>query len=71
MNISIKHIGSGKRGSPAKAILMTIENWGDILSTDITNLQGRVDDNLIQSLRQIADELQEQNDLIDNKNTEQ
>lgn len=50
---------------------MIVSTGGTSIETDITNLKGRVDDDLIQSLRQIADELQEQNDLIDNKNSEQ
>ena len=70
MNLSIRRIGGSSR-TPAKIIEMIVSTGGASIETDITNLKGRVDDDLIQSLRQIADELQEQNDLIDNKNSEQ
>jgi len=70
MNLSIRRIGGSSR-TPAKIIEMIVSTGGSSIETDITNLKGRVDDDLIQSLRQIADELQEQNDLIDNKNSEQ
>ena len=64
MEISIRHIGH----SPVKAsniIEMTITDWGGnaTITESITDLNGHVDENLIMALRNIADELENQNRL--------
>lgn len=64
MEISIRHIGSSA-GHPARCIELTVNDYGNILVSDITDLKGRVDEDFIQNLRDIADELEEQNKLID------
>jgi len=66
MEISIRHIGH----SPVKAsniIEMTVTDWGGnaTITESITNLKGNVDENLIMALREIADELENQNRLTD------
>lgn len=64
MEISIRHIGH----SPVKAsniIEMTVTDWGGnaSITESITDLNGHVDENLIMALRNIADELENQNRL--------
>ncbi len=64
MEISIRHIGH----SPVKAsniIEMTVTDWGGnaAITESITDLNGNVDENLIMALREIADELENQNKL--------
>jgi len=63
MDISIKHYGSSN-GDPSKIIEMTAKYYGNIVTADITNIKGEVDVNLIMALRDIADELEEQNRLL-------
>ena len=63
MEIKIRQIG-GSMGRPASIIELTVyENGSQIVST-VTNLKGIVDAELISNLRQIADDLEEQNTLI-------
>lgn len=45
---------------------MTVENWGSTITTDVTDLNSFVDTNLIENLRQVAEELENHNiDLIE------
>jgi len=53
---------------PASIIELVIECDNARLSETITNLNGIVDVELIHSLRQIADRLEEQNNLINEQN---
>lgn len=63
MNISLKHYGNS-RINPSKIIEITVEIDGNKMVEDVTNLKGIVDEKLIQQLRNIADELEEQNNLV-------
>lgn len=63
MKITLRHIGS-VRGSASKIIEMTVESYSTYISKDITNLDGTVDQQLIDNLREVADTLTEQNELI-------
>jgi len=63
MNLSLKHYGS-TNGSPSKIIEMTVDYYGNKIVADITDLKGRVDEALIIRLRDIADDLEQQNELL-------
>lgn len=63
MNISIKHYGNS-RVMPSKIIEITVESDGNRVVEDVTNIKGFIDERLIQSLRNIADELEQQNVLV-------
>jgi len=52
-----------KKGSTATIIELTVDGTNVSLTEDITNLHGYVDSDLIESLRMIADELEEHNNL--------
>lgn len=66
MDFKTKHIGS-YGGNPAKIIELTIEGWNSTMTEDVTDLNGTVDINFINSLRNLADELEEQNEKILNE----
>jgi len=57
MEITLRHIGS-------TIIEMTVEDMGCTITTDVTDLYGLVDENLIQNLRNIANELEEHNEKL-------
>lgn len=40
---------------------LKVTSWGTEITEDITDLNGLVDENFIQSLREVADELEDQN----------
>jgi hypothetical protein len=61
MDIKIRHIN---RSSIVELIIIT--NNTTIIET-ITNLKGKVDENLIESLKNIVNELEEHNEMIKNK----
>ena len=63
MEIIIKHYGNS-RITPSKIIELTCIGDNTRFSVDVTNLKGLVDVRLIENLRQIADELENQNKLI-------
>ena len=64
MDISIKWYWSSG-WSPYKIIEMVFDTWfWAIIRNDITNLKWFVDPNFISNLREIADELEEQNSLL-------
>jgi hypothetical protein len=67
MELSIKHYGNS-RITPSKIIQLTIKGSNCELTEDVTNLNGKVDKDLIDNLRQIADELEYQNQLIEGNN---
>ena len=60
MEILIKHYGYSRQ-NPSSSIAITFRDFDNQISTDVTNLKGEVDIVLIESLRLIADELEEQN----------
>ena len=64
MNITTKHIGSSGR-NVAAIIELTIEGWSSTMTEDITGLDSKVDKEFILSLRNIADELEDQNNKIE------
>jgi hypothetical protein len=63
MEILIKHYGNS-RTTPSKIIELTCKSHNTQFTVDVTDLNGLVDSNLIENLRQIADELEEQNNLV-------
>ena len=67
MEIIIKHYGNS-RITPSKIIQLTFKGFNSELIEDVTNLNGKVDKDLIDNLRQIADELEYQNQLIEGNN---
>lgn len=60
MEITIKHYGYSKV-IPSSIIELTIIDSDTELTFDVTNNESGVDVNLIENLRRIADELEEQN----------
>jgi len=62
MKLQTRHFGM-KKGSTATIIELTVDGTNVSLTEDITNLHGYVDSDLIESLRMIADELEEHNNL--------
>jgi hypothetical protein len=63
MEIIIKHFGNS-RITPSKIIELTFKNYDTQFTVDVTNYKGLVDVNFIENLRQVADELEEQNTLV-------
>ena len=65
MEFKTNHIGAYGE-FPASIIELIVENWdGSSIIETITNLKDdKVDENLIISLRQLADELQEHNEKV-------
>jgi len=63
MEITLKHYGNGAN-SPSNIIEMIIKSKDTIIEEDITNRDSFVDDSLIMALRDIADELEENNRLL-------
>ena len=64
MEISIRRIG-GSGITPASFIELTVKSEYSEFTTDVTDLRKKVDVDLIANLRQLADELEEQNRLVD------
>jgi hypothetical protein len=60
MEILIKHYGHS-RTSPSSIIELTCKDHNTQFTVDVTDMKGSVDESLIENLRQIADELEEQN----------
>jgi hypothetical protein len=67
MEIIIKHYGNS-RITPSKIIELTCISYDTQFTADVTNLKGLVDVRLIENLRHVADELEEQNRLVNEKN---
>ena len=63
MDISIKHI-RGLWSKASSIIEMTIQDNSSKITFDVTNLKSIVDIDFINNLREIADELEEHNNLI-------
>lgn len=66
MEISIKHYGRSYN-TASKIIEVQIKSYGTTISEDVTNVYGIVDSSFIQSLRDIVEELEQQNFLINSK----
>ena len=68
MTVDWKHIG-GYGNNPSKAIEVTVSDWGggSKISEDVTDLKGSIDPELIDNLRQLADDLEEQNQKVANQ----
>ena len=66
MELSLKHYGNS-RTTPSTIIELIVESNGTTVTEDITNMKGHVKASLIQDLRDIADELEEQNRLLTNQ----
>lgn len=64
MEISIRRIG-GSGITPASFIELTVKSEYSEFTSDVTDLKKKVDPNLIANLREIADELEEQNRLVE------
>ena len=60
MKLEIRHIGT-YYGKPSTIIELTVSSNGTSITENVSSLNGRVNEDLILSLRQIADELEEQN----------
>lgn len=63
MEITTRSYG-GNRKNPGKIIELIINTGNTIITEDITNLDKTIDESLIQSLKDIVEELEEQNRLI-------
>lgn len=63
MNFETKQIGS-HGGRPATIIEVTVNGFDYSATEDVTDRNGKVDENLIMELRELADELEEQNRLV-------
>lgn len=67
MKFETKHIGSAG-GRPASIIELTVKGDNIFFTEDVLNFKtNKVDEDFIMDLRQLADELQEHNDLVDNQ----
>ena len=62
MKIETRHIG----GSPATIIELTVSGGGATITEDIVDSKNMVDYDFIQSLRDVADELEEHNQMVAN-----
>lgn len=63
MKIFTRHIGS-YGGGPATIIQLTIEGNSSVIIEDITGLHCEVEEGFIQDLRDLADELEGQNNKV-------
>ncbi len=67
MEFETKHIGSAG-GRPASIIELTVKGTNIFFTEDVTEFKtNKVDENFIMELRQLADELQEHNELVDSQ----
>jgi len=64
MNIRTKHYGTHGFTMPSAIIEIIIEGYNSSITEDITDLKGKVDDGFISQLRNIADELEDQNNKL-------
>lgn len=67
MNFETNHIGSSG-GRPASILELTVIGYDYRATEDILDFKtNKVDEGFIMELRELANELQEHNDLVDNK----
>ena len=64
MEITLRHYGA-YGGNPSNIIEIIVNSTGASITEDITASSGKVDEKLIANLREVADELEEQNKLIE------
>ena len=64
MEFTTRHIGA-YGGRPAKMIELTATDGNATITLDVTDLNDKVDEALIQRLRDLADEFEEQNSGVD------
>ena len=64
MDFETRHLGS-YGGRPARVIELTITDGNTTVVTNVTDLNEKVDENLIQRFRDLADEFEEQNRKVD------
>lgn len=66
MEFTTRHIGSFG-GNASNIIELTVTDWSgnSCITETITDLNSRIDENFIIELRQLADELEEQNQKLD------
>ena len=65
MEISTTHYGWNDKTSTSSTIDVTVSYSGSTITADVTDLKGKVSKELIESLREVADELEEQNKNIE------
>ena len=66
MELNLRHYG-GNAYQVSSIIELTVKSDNATICEDITDLHGKVDEKLIRDLRDIADELEAQNDLVKEK----
>ena len=65
MEISTTHYGWNNKTCTSSIIDVTVSYSGSTITADVTDLNGKVSKELIESLREVADELEEQNKNIE------
>lgn len=71
MQFSTKHIGNSA-GNPAKLLEVTVSTGSFSYTENVLDFKtDKVDEDLISQLRQLADELQEHNDLVDSNSSDE
>jgi len=63
MEFTTRHIGA-YGGNASTIIELTVSGGNASITEDVTDLNGKVDEDFIMELRELADELEEQNNLI-------
>ena len=63
MELILKYYGKSG-GTPSNIIELIIKSGNTVIEEDITDKNSAIDPNLIMQLRDIADELEEQNTLL-------
>ena len=63
MELTTRHIGA-HGGFPARIIELTASDGNATITEDITDLNRKVDENFIMGLRELADELEEHNQKL-------
>ena len=66
MKLTTRHIDA-YGGNPASIIELTVESDNSSITETITSLSDIVDENLIMALRELADELEEHNQKINDR----
>lgn len=64
MTFETRHFGA-YGGNPSKIIELTVSDGKATITADVTDLNHKVDEDFIRELYELADELQEHNDLVD------
>ena len=64
MKLELRHIGS-TNGRPANIIELTIMDRNDMTTLEVTDMNSKVDESLIENLREVANALEVQNFRLD------